>query len=230
MSGGRQAPPQEAWHGIVRAETPRMFFSRTPRGLLTLLFISVGSPCWGAANAPEMRPLSAFASVGYLGSPGASGAAVNLGARWRLTRRLSLSADYGYGMLTAAGRLQDETHHVEDRWWIMPAVAWVVPTQRVEFDLGAGVGVATASGYPSWSFFGAAPFGPVWAFQLVPAVRAHAMAATPLTTALDVFARVDAGSLVLGGTSIGIRSSNQAPGPMDTTWLNLAVGMRYRLF
>jgi hypothetical protein len=179
---------------------------------------------------PNARTLGVFASVGYLGSPGASGAAVNLGVRWRLNRNLALSADYGYGMIGASGAVQDPSHEVEDRWWIMPAVAWVIPTTRVQLDLGAGVGLATASGYPSWSFFGAAPFGPVWAFQLVPAVRVHALAAMRLTGRFEIFARVDAGSLLLGGNSIGIRSADQSPGLMDTTWLNLSLGLRCRLF
>jgi len=41
---------------------------------------------------------------------------------------------------------------------------------------------------------------------------------------------VDAGSLLLGGNSVGIRSGNPTPGPMDTTWLGLSMGVRYRLF
>jgi hypothetical protein len=179
---------------------------------------------------PDARTLGIFANAGYLGSPGASGVATNLGVRWALNRHLALSADYGYGMLTAAGAVEDQTHKVQDRWWILPSVAWVIPTQRVQFDLGAGVGFATASGYPSWSFYGAAPFGPVWALQLAPAVRVHALAAMPLAGKFDVFARVDAGSLLLGGNLIGIRSGNANPGPMDTTWLNLSLGVRYRLF
>jgi hypothetical protein len=205
-----------------------------PLAILVMLLC----PAVGAADTPQAvtepdpsaRTLGMFASVGYLGSPGANGAATNLGVRWGLNSHLALSADYGYGMVGASGTVRDASHNVEDRWWIMPAVAWVIPTTRVQLDFGAGVGLATASGYPSWSFFGAAPFGPVWAFQLVPAVRVHAIAAMPLTRRLDFFARVDAGSLVLGGNSIGIRSASQNPGLMDTTWLNLSLGARYRLF
>jgi hypothetical protein len=179
---------------------------------------------------PSARTLGIFATVGYLGSPGASGGATNLGVRWGLNRHLALSADYGYGLIGAAGAVQDANHRVQDRWWIMPAVAWLIPTSRVQLDLGAGLGFATASGYPSLSSFGAAPFGPAWAFQLAPAVRAHAVAAVPLTRDVDLLARVDAGSLILGGNSIGIRSGNPNPGLMDTTWLLLSLGVRYRLF
>jgi hypothetical protein len=100
----------------------------------------------------------------------------------------------------------------------------------VLLDFGAGVGLATGSGYPSWSFFGAQPFAPVWAFQLVPAVRLHALASRSVSRKVDLFALLQAGSLVLGGNSIGIRSANVDAGPMDTTWLSLAIGVRYRLF
>jgi hypothetical protein len=208
------------------------------RGLWMASLIGVLCPTVAAADTSEMvtqpdpnaRTLGIFASAGYLGSPGASGAATNLGVRWSLNPHLALSADYGYGVLGASGAVQDASQKVQDRWWLMPSVAWVIPTRRVELDLGAGVGFATASGYPSWSYFGAAPFGPVWAFQLAPAVRVHAIAAMPLASRFEVFARMDAGSLVLGGNSIGIRSGNQNPGLMDTTWLNLSLGVRYRLF
>jgi hypothetical protein len=176
------------------------------------------------------RTLGVFASAGYLGSPGASGAAADLGVRWVLNRHVALSADYGYGMIGAAGTVQDPSHSVEDRWWIMPAVAWLIPTRRVGFDLGAGLGLATASGYPSWASFHASPFGPAWAFQLAPAARLHAMASMPIGPDVDLFARVDAGSLLLGGNSVGIRSGNPTPGAMDTTWLGLSMGARYRLF
>jgi hypothetical protein len=188
------------------------------------------SPQSVAQAEQRTRTVGLFASVGYLGSPGASGAATDLGVRWVLNRHVALSADYGYGMVGAAGTVQDPSHNVEDRWWIMPAVAWIIPTRRVGFDLGAGLGLATASGYPSWASFRASPFGPTWAFQLAPAARLHAMASLPIGPGLELFARVDAGSLLLGGNSVGIRSGNPTPGAMDTTWLGLSMGARYGLF
>jgi hypothetical protein len=179
---------------------------------------------------PGARTLGLFASVGYVGSPSANGVAADEGIRWGLSRHLALSFDFGYGNMGASGKVQDPTHNVEDRWWLMPAVAWVIPTSRMLLDFGAGVGFATASGYPSWSFFGAHPFGPVWAFQLAPAVRLHAVASTRVSRRIDLFALLQVGSLLLGGNSIGIRSANVDTSLMDTTWLNLSFGVRYRLF
>ncbi len=182
------------------------------------------------APTPGASTLELFASLGYLGSPGANGAMSDEGVRLGLGRHLALGFDFGYGNLGAWGKAQDPTHDVEDRWWIMPSVAWVIPTRLLLLDLGAGVGVATASGYPSWSYFGAQPFGPVWAFQLVPAVRFHAIASTSVSRKVELFALLELGSLVLGDNSVGIRSANVATSPMDTTWVTLALGVRYRLF
>src|SRR5450755_1705652 len=77
--------------------------------------------------------LSLFAAAGYLGSPGASGGAFSSGLRLRLGAHMAGSFDVGYGILdTFAG--------TQDRWWAMPAIAFVVPAGPVRFDLGVGAG------------------------------------------------------------------------------------------
>jgi hypothetical protein len=118
----------------------------------------------------------------------------------------------GYGLLTAPPTVQD-------RWWVMPAVAWVIPAGPVRLDLGAGAGVGTSSGYVSWSDYAARPFTPVWHFT-VPAARAHLTAAVAVTPHLDLFARADVASLVFVGSPSGA---------MDTTWFALWIGVQPRL-
>jgi hypothetical protein len=107
----------------------------------------------------------------------------------------------------------------QDRWWVVPAAAAVVSFGQFRFDLGAGAGVGTASGYSSWSDYTAGPFSPLWHFT-VPVVRAHATVAFALNPHLDVFARFDAASLLFA------RSSE---GAMATTWLALWIGVEPRL-
>jgi hypothetical protein len=111
---------------------------------------------------------------------------------------------------------------VQDRWWVIPAAALVIPAGRLRFDLGAGVGVGTSSGYGSWSDYVAGPFSPVWHYT-VPVFREHVTAATDLTRNLDGFVRVDVASLLLIG------SSGPYGGGMDTTWVALWLGVDFRL-
>jgi hypothetical protein len=179
-----------------------------------------------AAAAPE-RPLpqklGLLAGAGYLGSPGMNGAAGVVGVRYLPIKYLALSFDFGWGVI---GRMPD----VQDRWWLMPSVAVVVPAgQRVRLDFGAGVGFATSSGYPSWSAFTSGPFEPVWAYQLAPALRGHAMALVTLTGRVDLFVRFDVGSLLLDDNSIGIRVPGPRPSKTDTVFYDLLVGVHFRL-
>ena len=68
-----------------------------------------------------------------------------------------------------------------------------------------------------------------WAFQLAPAVRGHGIATIQLNSHFDAFARLDVGSLLLEGNTIGIRDGNPRPGIMDTLWINLSLGLSFRL-
>lgn len=190
------------------------------------LAASVGT---GARAAPAELPDSTtpqrvglFAAAGYLGSPGASGAELSSGLRFGFARHLAVSLDLGYGLLKTSPGIQD-------RWWVIPAVALVIPAGRLQFDLGLGLGVGASSGYTSWSAYAAAPFTPIWAYQLIPTLRVHAVASMELTHRVDVFARVDVASLLLGGNSLGSRVGTPNPGVQDTTWGTLSIGVQFRL-
>ncbi len=170
---------------------------------------------------PGPQKLGVFVGLGYLGAPGSHGSAFSSGVRLALGSHVALGFDLGWGLIAAPV--------VYDRWWLMPTVACVIPAGRARFDLGVGAGLATSSGYDSLGKFAAGPFMPDWAFQLVPAVRGHAMASMPLSKNLDGFVRLDVGSLVLGGNTIGFRDGNPNPSVMDTLWLNLSLGVAFRL-
>jgi hypothetical protein len=162
---------------------------------------------------PEPDTLGAFAEIGYLGSPGAHGSAFGAGLRLRLADHLAASADLGYGLLSDGSTVQD-------RWWVIPSLALVLPVRALRFDLGAGAGVGTASGYTSWSGYTSAPFTPTW-HATVPAVRGHAIATFPLTQRLDLVARGEVATLVF----TGLDSAHS--GPTDTSWVALSLGVQY---
>lgn len=161
---------------------------------------------------PEAWKLGLFAGAGYLGSANASGATFGAGARWGLGGHFAASVDLGYGLLDASSTIQD-------RWWVIPSAALVLPAGPVRLDFGVGAGVGTSSGYISWSDYAARPFSPVWHYT-VPAARAHVVAAIALTPRLDIFARVDLASLLFVGSQAG---------SSDTTWLALWIGVQPRL-
>lgn len=197
-----------------------------------LAFLLAGTiTSWASADTSAPEPdtrtdaprqgatgLSLFTSAGYLGSSGASGAALGTGVRYAIGRHFALGLDLGYGLMaTQTG--------MEDRWWFMPSMAVVMPARiaglRSTFDLGAGLGLGTASGYGSWSEYSAHPFTATWEFQLEPTVRAHAIASVAVTPTLDVFARAEAAALVLPhGSSASVT---------DSTWVMLSVGARFGL-
>ena len=176
------------------------------------------------APAPPSKParLELLGGVGFLGSPGSGGGAFTTGLRLGLGRHFAVGLDLGYGLVDAGATK-------EDRWWIIPTLAVVIPAGRVRFDLGAGLGLGASSGYHSWSDYAAGPFLPVWAFQLVPTLSAHARAAIALSPNVDLFGRVDGASLLLGGNGIGFRDGNRGAGLTDTTWVNLSLGFAFRL-
>lgn len=176
------------------------------------------------SSAVEAAPqkLGVFVGLGYLAAPGANGSAASAGIRLAMGRHAALGFDLGWGVISAK-------KVVHDRWWLMPTLAVVIPVGRVRFDLGAGLGFATASGYDDINQFAGAPFSPVWAFQLVPAARGHLMGTMQLNQTFDAFARLDVGSLLLDGNSVGLRNGNPNPGLMDTMWMNLSLGVAFRL-
>jgi hypothetical protein len=166
----------------------------------------------GPRALPPPHDLGLFAGLGALGSPGATGGAFLAGLRLGVGTHFAVSADLGYGLLTAPPTIQD-------RWWVIPSAALVVPAGPVRLDLGAGAGMGTSSGYLSWSAYDARPFTPIW-HATVPAVRAHVAGTFPLARHLDVFVRVDAATLLSAGSR---------GGAMDTTWFALWVGVEPRL-
>lgn len=142
------------------------------------------------ARAEEGDRLDVYAGAGYLGAPGASGAAMCTGLRLRLSDHFAGTLDLGYGLLGAPSSFQD-------RWWVTPGLALELPIGRVRIELGAGGGVGTSSGYRSWADYSAEPFGPTWHYT-VPAARAHVSATTAISPSFDVFARADAVMLFAG--------------------------------
>ena len=190
------------------------------------LVVATAATAANAANAdgtaPDIEPrgprdaraprLGIFAAVGSLASPGACGAAFLTGLRLGLDRHFAGSFDVGYGLLGAPSTTQD-------RWWVMPAAAWVIPVGGLQLDLGAGAGVGTSSGYTSWSDYTARPFTPIWHYT-VPAARAHVTAVIALSPHLDLFARADLASLLYVGSPAAAR---------DTTWFALWIGVQPRL-
>lgn len=171
---------------------------------------------------PEPQKVGVSVGAMYLGAPGANGAAATAGVRLAMGRHFALGFDLGWGVVAT------ETV-VHDRWWLMPTAAFVIPLGRVRIDVGAGLGFATASGYDSMDQFLAAPFTPVWAFQLVPAARGHVMVAVTLSQRVDVFLRADAGTLLLQHQAIGFRDNNPNPTPMDTMWFGVNAGVTFGL-
>ena len=171
---------------------------------------------------PARQRLGFFVGAGYLASPGANGAALAAGLRLKVVQHFAVSLDLGYGLVGAATTVQD-------RWWVMPSLALVVPGGPLRFELGVGVGLGASSGYTSWPAYTAAPFTPVWAFQLVPAARAHVLAAMSLSPRTEFFARLDATTLLLEGNALGFRAGNPHPGATDTVWVNLWVGLQFGL-
>jgi hypothetical protein len=171
------------------------------------------------ASAAEPR-LSVFADSGVLASPGGAGAALSAGLRYSPWRYVSFGFDLGYGLL-------DTKVSEQDRWWLVPTVAGVLPLGRVRLELGAGLGLGTASGYPSWSAFRAAPFAPAWAFQLAPLARGHAQVSLAISERVEVFGRLEVGGLLLEGNRIGFRDNNPRPSLAETTWGQLALGAQF---
>ncbi len=166
--------------------------------------------------------LGVYSGLGYLGVRDVNGGAFLLGTRLGVGRHVAFSFDFGWG----AQKLTDSPA-VQDRWWLMPSAALVIPVGPARIDLGLGLGVATTSGYDSSSTFLAAPFDPKWAFQLVPAGRLQAVVMVPVTEHVDVFARPETGML-FGAGSVGLHKGNDDPPLRDVSWAALFIGAHYR--
>jgi len=167
------------------------------------------------ANKPAAQTIGAFAGIGYLASPGSNGTVVTGGLRYAWSRHIALGGDVGYGAVGTNGPT------VQDRWWLIPSLAFVIPMASARLDLGGGAGLGASSGYVSWTDYVAKPFAPTWAFQLVPVVRAHAMLGMPLTRDVDLFARLEVAQLCFLPTSHATM--------MDSTWGALSIGAQFRL-
>jgi hypothetical protein len=175
------------------------------------------------ADADKAR-LQALVGTGYLGGPGPGGAAFVMGLRSRPAAHLALAFDVGYSALAAS-------QGVQDRWWLVPSVALVLPLDAgdTQLEAGLGLGLGASSGYTSGADYVAAPFSPVWAFQMVPAARLHAGFSTRLSRGLELFARIDVAALVLDDNSLGSRVGNTNPSLAETTWVDLLAGVRFGL-
>jgi hypothetical protein len=167
----------------------------------------------GAAAPPA---LALFAGAGFLGGPAGGGAALSAGVRYAFADRFAVSFDLGYGALGSGAEVQD-------RWWLLPSLALVIATGPTRIDLGAGLGLGTASGFASTSAW----IGDRtrWEYQLLPAARLHAVVAMAVTPRAELFARLEAAAL-LDGNTFGFRSGEPTV-PGSTMWLHFAVGMRW---
>lgn len=191
---------------------------------MTLAILTLGSVASAqdkdksATKEDAPMKLSVFTGAGYLGTSGGNGGVVTTGARYMIGEHFAVGLDIGYGLIAVQDAMQD-------RWWIIPSMAVVFPARvgraRLSFDIGAGFGWGTSSGYKSWDTYAARPFSADWAFQLEPTVRAHAIAAASVSHSVDVFVRADAAAMIL--------PQNSSPNDADGMWLMLAMGTRFRM-
>lgn len=157
---------------------------------------------------------------GYLNDLDAHGGALNAGVRYAFAPHAAVGFDLGYGLLAGPTGFQD-------RWWLMPTLSAVTRSGDVEVELGLGLGLGAGSGYTDGTDFAAAPFDPSWAFQLVPAARAHASVGVQVSPRVLLFLRLDAGALMLEGTTLGFRDRNPSPVLTDRLWVDLWAGARF---
>lgn len=167
------------------------------------------------AEPPAVAQLDLIGGVSLLGAPGELGLAFVLGTRLSLGRYTALRFDIGYGVMGGSRSL-------EDRWWLIPSFAAVVPFDQVRVEMGVGVGFATTSGYTSFEAFVREPFDDDWAYQLIPAVRGHAALWLELGHDADFYVQIDAGVLVTEGNDIGLRVGD--PNMAQRVWTTLTVG------
>jgi hypothetical protein len=175
------------------------------------------------ADTPHESRVGLQVGLGQLLAAPGYGPALTTGVRVRFTEHFVGMFDAGYGVLATGPTTQD-------RWWLMPSLALTFPVASLRVDLGAGVGLGASSGYANLPAFLKSPFGPDWAFQLVPAARVHASVAMPVSQHFTVFARLEAASLFLQGTSIGSRNGQQQNDSFaNDTWVHFALGGEFGL-
>jgi len=204
-------------------------------GVMAFL-LAVGAARAASAEEPPKLPapeppsrftnLTGFAGAGYMTSGGGHGAALSSGVRLGIGRYFALGFDFGYGLMATPQGSAFRGTTMEDRWWLMPSMAFVIPARvgshRLAFDLGVGLGVGTTSGYSSGARYADQPLSADWEYQLIPTFRLHAIAAMEVGKNLEVFARADAASLIMEhGTGLAVT---------DHTWLLLSLGTRFNLY
>jgi hypothetical protein len=184
---------------------------------LILVAVVVGAVQLDApAEAPQREPRwSVFVGTGLLASSVGPGAAIEGGVRLSAARHLAISLDVGYGILGSGA--------AQDRWWLMPSVAFTGTLGPLRVDLGAGVGLGICSGYSAWSKYWSAPFSPDWADQLGPTARVHAGVALPLTAKVQLYGRLEATTLV---PVFGFRANDANVTFADRSSLDLVLGVQ----
>lgn len=176
-----------------------------------------------ALASSEHRRLGLFAGAGYLKSTDGHGAVLTTGVRLDVARHFAVGFDLGYGVFQTPRDFQD-------RWWLMPSIAFVQPVGRATLDLGGGIGLAASSGYDDGQDFLAAPFDPSWALQLIPAGRLHARIGYAFSPAVEIFTRLEVGALLLEGHELGFRSRNPTPTLGQRVWGSLSLGVQLNYF
>jgi hypothetical protein len=169
-----------------------------------------------AASSPE---LGLFIGSGVLASPAGVGAPLEAGVRLELARHFAVSFDLGYSLMSAQP-------HLQDRWWLMPAAALVLPLGSVRLDIGAGLGMGTSSAFGSWDAFSGDHTS--WKLEYCAAVRAHASASVGVGGPVEVYLRTEASGL-LTGRGLGCADATRPGTLADATWASLGVGLQLRL-
>ncbi len=169
---------------------------------------------------PRSPEVEIFGAVSEIDSVDDHGGALSAGVRVGLGRWFALGFDLGYGLMASA-------HDVQDRWWMIPTAALVLPVDDARLELGAGVGLGATSGYASIDSYARGPFDPDWAYQLGPAMRAHAAVFLRVNRDVDAFLRADFATLLLSGP-VAVREANPSLAPHDTVWMTLSLGFAIR--
>ena len=194
----------------------------SPRTALLAVVLVLSMPGVALAQPAARGPsVEVLGMVSELDDADDHGLALDAGARLALGRYFALGFDLGYGVMTGA-------RDAQDRWWMIPTAAMVVPVDDLRFELGAGVGLGATSGYTNLDAFARGPFDPTWAFQLAPTIRLHASLSWHVSDGCFVFVRLDAASLMLEGNTIGYRAGNAMPTTADTFWMTSSLGVSFR--
>ena len=155
-----------------------------------------------------------------LGTPDVgAGLAFDMGARLELNTTHAFSLRAGYGVLVG-------DRETQDKWWILASYGAQLALDRgLRLELGGGLGAGAVSGYENLDAFIAAPFDPHWAYQLLPAVTAHARLWMDDGPHASWFVGAELGGLV-DVPGLGVREGN-AHQASDLMWLTLSVGTAF---